>query len=93
MDKDEILGTADLLGLLPHNGAELMYITDDTLIDFANRIHAAGVREGMVRAAAMCECRVMALDHGGNEYRREAPASHCAAFIRAAAEKIGANNE
>lgn len=99
MDKDEILRIADEchVAALVISGRGEKYLlaegdygdTTDDVIDFANRIHAAGVREGMGRAAAMCECRTMALDHGGNEYRREAPASQCAAFIRAAAEKIG----
>lgn len=105
MDKDEILGTADLLGLLPHDGAELMYVTDDTLIDFANRIHAAGVREGMERAAelirmeenAECKCFDQArefMSGDAENYRRSAVVLRQARRrVEAAAEKIGANNE
>jgi hypothetical protein len=34
------------------------------------------------RCALECDMRVTAIDDGGNEYRREATASQCAAAIR-----------
>lgn len=33
--------------------------------------------------AKVCDARVFALDNAGNQYRREATASQCAAAIRA----------
>ena len=45
----------------------------------AARIGAKRERE---RAARVCDGLVHALDHAGNEYRREATASQCAAAIR-----------
>jgi hypothetical protein len=37
----------------------------------------------MEECAKVCDGLVYALDHAGNEYRREATASQCAAAIRA----------
>lgn len=33
--------------------------------------------------AALCDSKVMAIDHGGNDYYRPAPADQCARSIRA----------
>ena len=44
-------------------------------------------RAAMERAAQVCDGLTVALDNGGNKYRREAAASRCAAAIRAEIEK------
>ena len=46
----------------------------------AMRAAAEAEREA---CAALCDSKVMALDHGGKEYYRPAPADRCAAAIRA----------
>lgn len=65
---------------------KLMAVTgasDADVLQAAARLGAERERE---RAARVCEALVYAKDHAGNEYRREATASQCAADIRAAKE-------
>jgi hypothetical protein len=47
----------------------------------------ACARAALERAAKICDGLTVALDHGGNEYRREVNASRCAAAIRAEIER------
>jgi hypothetical protein len=55
-------------------------------IEAARRFAALIRDEVLEEAARVCEALVYAKDHAGNEYRREATASQCAAAIRAAKE-------
>ena len=52
----------------------------------ADQVRACA-RAALERAAHICDGLTVALDHGGNEYRREANASRCAAAIRAEIER------
>jgi hypothetical protein len=66
---------------LGHGGPSNLYdCWDDAITAYGRQCYAAG----MEAAAQKCDRLTTALDHGGNEYRREASASQCAAAIRAA---------
>jgi hypothetical protein len=69
--------------VLTEEECELLLLRRDS--SFTETLQAAariGAERERERAARVCDGLVHALDHAGNEYRREATASQCAAAIR-----------
>ena len=73
MTLDEVMAQANLFGW--HSGFE-----NWTKLRAAILSYGRAERE---RAAKVCDELTFAIDHGGNKYRRPAPADRCAAAIRA----------
>jgi hypothetical protein len=59
------------------------YYVEDPMSDDDRACLEHFARLVMEECAKVCDGLVYALDHAGNEYRREATASQCAAAIRA----------
>jgi len=80
MDAKEVVERMKEFGLKGvRDGSKHLFISPDLLAEFVQS-EILAEREA---CAALCDSKVMALDHGGKEYYRSEFTDRCAAAIRA----------